>query len=272
MATKKAQPQRTKFPIADRIKPVSEKTSFLAALVYGRSGTGKTHFGSTFPKPILLLDIREEGTDTIAKVEGIDRLEVNTWADFEDAYWFIAEGEHKYKTILLDQISTLQDLAMEKIRKDENLQPTDMFHKRHWGQISGLMKTWLFSYRDLTKKDLHVCMIAHDRVSTNDDTAEDALEPNVGARVMPSLAAAINGAVDMIGNTYIRERFEGVGKEKVRFVDYMMRIGPHAYYSTKIRRPVDAGPPPEAIANPTFEKITLLTRGESLKRKLKKEK
>lgn len=270
MAIKKAQP-KSKFPISDRIKPVSEKSSYLSALIYGRSGTGKTHFGSTFPKPILMLDIREEGTDTIANVPGIDRLEVDSWSDFEDAFWFISEGEHKYKTILLDQISMLQDLAMEKIRKDENLQPTDMFHKRHWGQISGLMKTWLFSYRDLTKKDLHVCFLAHDRVSTNDDSIDDALEPNVGARVMPSLAAAINGAVDMIGNTYIRERFEGVGKDKVRFVDYMMRLGPHAYYATKIRRPVEAGPPPEAIVDPTFEKITALTRGESLKkRKLKK--
>lgn len=269
MAIKK----KSKFPISERITPIAESTGTLSALVYGRSGSGKTAFASTFPKPILLLDIREKGTDTIVSIPQIDLLKIDSWDELEQAYWFLAEGEHKYKSVVLDQISMLQDLAMEKVRSDENLKASDLINKRHWGLISGLMKTWLFNYRDLTDKNLHVCFLAHDRSQGGEETLDDQIDPTIGARVMPSVASALNGAVDMIGNTFIRERFEKDDQgKKVRVVDYAMRIGPHAYYTSKIRRPVSAGPPPDAIADPSFEKIAALIRGESLKRKVKKEK
>jgi RecA/RadA recombinase len=54
---KKAKKKRVKkkpaptTSILDKIQPVSELETNLVMLVYGRSGTGKTHFGSTFPRP-----------------------------------------------------------------------------------------------------------------------------------------------------------------------------------------------------------------------------
>jgi len=259
------------FGITELIKPVTESTGTLAALIYGKSGTGKTQFSSTLPKPILLLDIREKGTDTIANIAGIDVLPIESWEQFEEAFFYLSEGEHKYKSVVLDQISTLQDLAMEKVRADDNMKATDLISKRNWGQISGMLKTWLFSYRDLKEKGLYVCFLAHDRSQGGEETLDDQIDPSIGPRLMPSVASGMNGAVDVIGNTFVRERFEkDENGKKQRFVEYAMRIGPHAYYASKIRRPVDAGPPPDVLVDPTFEKITAIIRGESVKRKLKK--
>lgn len=266
MPTKKTTSEAS-FPIMDRIAPVAERPSFLSLLVYGRSGTGKTAFASTFPKPMLLLDIREKGTDTIAQVEGIDVLQVLGWDDIESVYWYLKSGKSKYKTVVIDQITQMQDLAMEKVRKEEGKEEFDLLSKKDWGAISGLMKTWLFHYRDLVEEGINVVFVAHERSTVSDDSVEDQIDPSIGARLMPSLASAVNGAVSVIGNTFIREEF--TGHDKVREVKYCLRIGPHAYYTTKIRRPVEFVAP-EYIVNPTFEKVSRIIRGESAPKKAKK--
>ena len=260
MATKK--PSTTEFAgIVSKIQPIHSRETFLAMLVYGRSGTGKTAFASTFPKPMLLMDVREKGTDTVAKVPGIDLVQVDTWEEFEQLYWYLVSGKHEYRTVVIDQISQLQDLAMEKVRRDEGKEPTDLISKRDWGAISGMMKTWLFNYRDLVDKQMHVCMVAHERANAEGEAIEDQIDPSIGPRLMPSVASSVNGAVSIIGNTFIRERF--VGTDRTRMVEYCMRIGPHAYYTTKVRTPVGIETP-DVLVNPSFEKALKLTQGESL--------
>jgi hypothetical protein len=78
---------------------------------------------------------------------------------------------------------------------------------------------------------------------------------------MPSVASFLNGAVKIIGNTYIRERHEIKDKRKVRSVEYGMRLGPHAYYTTKVRSPVGVAVP-DAIVDPTYEKLLAIMRGD----------
>jgi phage nucleotide-binding protein len=262
----------TKFDaIKAKISPVHEQPAQFSTLIYGRSGTGKTAVSSTFPKPMLLLDIREKGTDTIAKVPGIDVISIEEWGEIEQVYWYLKSNESKYKTVSLDQISQMQDIAMAEVKGGASKEETDVLSRRDWGQISGLMKTWLYNYRDLTNAGLYVVFIAHERTNSADEGVEDQIDPSIGARLMPSLASAVNGAVSVIGNTFIREEYSGQGKDKERTVKYCMRIGPHAYYTTKIRRPVDFEAP-EFIVNPTFEKITSIIRGErpEPKRKIRK--
>lgn len=249
--------------LLDRIKPASEHETSVSALVYGRSGTGKTAFAGTWPKPALLLDIREKGTETISQVEDIEVLRIERWEEFEQIYWYLASGDDKYKTIIVDQISNLQMLAMEKVRRDDNLSESDTFSKRNWGQVSGMLQTWLFHYRDLVDRDKHILFIAHEKTISSDEAVEEQLDPNIGARLMPSVVGSINGAVSVIGNTFIRETF--VGDDNARVVQYCMRLGPHAYYTTKIRQPPDSETI-DVMVNPTFEKIRSIMRGEGVKK------
>ena len=250
--------------IASRIQPATEHQSHLSALVYGKSGTGKTAFAGTWPKPLLLIDVREKGTETIANVPGIDAVRIDKWEEFEQVYWYLVSGKAKYSTVAIDQISNLQNLLMDKIRKDSGMTETDTLNKRDWGQISGGMQTWLFNYRDLVDRQMHVLFLAHERSNVTEDTIEDQLDPSITARLMPSLSSVVNGAVSVIGNTFIRERF--IGEEKARIVEYCMRLGPHAYYTTKIRTPVDFESP-DSIVNPSFEKIAALVKCQPLKPK-----
>lgn len=257
--------------ILDKITPVSSLETNLVMMVYGRSGTGKTNFGATFPRPILFIDTNERGTETIRQEEDIDVVRVTTWSELDELYWALRENktEVEYKSIVIDQVTNLQDIGMAEILRKGRKGADETFTQRNWGQLGGLLKGMISNFRELSDT-YNILLIAHERVYDGGDDEQEAIEPSIGARVMPSVGSFLDGAVDAIGSTFIRERYETEGKEEVRYVDYCMRIGPHAFYSTKIRRPVSAGPIPEMIKNPTYQKIRDLADGKSLKRKARR--
>ncbi len=266
LAKKKAPAKTTS--ILDKIKPVTELKTNLVMMVYGRSGTGKTHFGSTFPKPILFIDTNERGTETIAQEDDIDVVRVTEWSEMDELYWALLDKttDVQYASIVVDQVSNLQDIGMAEVLRKGRKGRDETFTQRNWGQLSGMLKQWITDFRDLSD-DYNLLLIAHERIDDGGDDDEEAIEPSIGARVMPSVSSFLDGAVDSIGSTFIKERWETEDKEEVRHVDYCMRIGPHAFYSTKIRRPVSAGPIPELIVNPTFKKIRDLTSGKQKPRR-----
>ena len=237
--------------VLDRITSVKALPKVLSMLVYGRSGTGKTTFGASFPTPALLIDIREKGTDSIADRDGVDVVSVNTWSEVEEVFWYL-KNEKKYKSVILDQISSLQDLCMEHAMVEEG---KEIMSQRLWGVVSGMMKTWLLNYRDLVEDDINVLFIAHDRASKGESGEDDdTIDPQIGARLMPSVAGTLNGAVKAIGNTYVREVFL---EDKSRKVEYCMRIGPHAYYTTKMRNPLGTTIP-DHLVDPQFSQLMML--------------
>lgn len=242
--------------ILEKITPVKSLPRILSMLVYGRSGTGKTTFAASFPTPALLIDVREKGTDSISNRDGIDTVSVESWSEVEELFWFLKE-QKKYKSVIIDQISSLQDLAMNHAMEEEG---KDAMSQRLWGVVSGLMKTWLLNYRDLVDSGINVLFIAHDRTNKGDDGSEDdGIDPQVGARLMPSVAGMLNGAVKVIGQTYVQEIFL---EDKTRKVEYRMRIGPHAYYTTKMRNPLGTTIP-DHIVDASYEKIVfLMAQGE----------
>lgn len=252
--------------IADMIEEVSAVESPMTALFYGKSGTGKTTLMATFPKPLLLLDIREKGTESIANVEGVKVLRVKDWDQLEQAFWYLKSGKSKFASVGLDQVGQMQTIGMEAIRAEKRLDPEETFSQKNWGSLSGKMQTWLENFRNLQDDGLNVGFLAHDKVrgGEDDDSEDGQIAPNVGARLMPSVVSTLNGMVSIIGNTFIREKFLKVDGKKERQVQYCLRIGPHAYYDTKIRRPKDAGPIPEVVVNPSYKKLLAISRGEDI--------
>lgn len=259
----------TKPNILERARPVSEVPQHTTMLIYGESGTGKTVFAASAPKPLLILDLKEAGTESIAQVEDAEVLEIVSWDEFEEAYWAL-EKDTRYETIVLDQISALQQIAIAKHREENEMEPEDFFSKRDWGHISGKMITWLSNYRNLgVEKGKNIIFLAHQRqFGGEDESGEDQIAPSIEARLSPSVVSFINGAVSVIGNTFIRENIDKATKE--RTVEYRMRVGPHAYYRAKIRTPPGSVEIPDSIKDPTFEKVMKLSRGESIVRKVKR--
>lgn len=271
MVVKKRKKKRTsesteRGNIMSRIKPVSEGDEFLTSLYYGRSGTGKTTLAATYPKNIILLDFKDRGVDSIKDVKGIDILAMDNWSDVEDIYWAINRNPERYKSIVLDTVAGMQNLAIAKVKEDNNIDESESISRRGWGEVAGLMNTWLMNFRDLP---MHVVFLAPDRIKNNATEDEDEevqpeegrLEPEVGPAVIPSVARSLNAAVKVIGNTYIRQRQKVKEGKVVEITGYMVRVGPHPYYITKIRSPKKFRTP-GSILDPSYDKILKVMKGE----------
>lgn len=272
MKPKKKSSSKTKG-IEGRIKAVADVSRTASYAFYGRAGSGKTTLAATFPKPILLLDIRDKGTDSIADVKGIDVLEVESLDDIEDVFYDVLKpGDHKYKTLVFDTVTEMQKLVMKSVVMGRNKKKSvdesrigdwGSMAKRDWGDVAAIMNKWIADFRDL---DMEVVFLAQERVKNVDDEEGDdnQLTPEVGAAVMPSIATTLNAAVNVIGNTFIRMKRTNVvkGNKKTHKETpvYCLRVGPNPIYTTKLRKPRSAESPPY-IEDATYKDIKDLVKG-----------
>ena len=194
--------------IVERIHPLGEEPTPVTMLAYGKSGTGKTVFGATWPKPLLLLDIREKGTESISDVKGIDLIHIERWEDIDEVYMDVLWGKPKYKSVVLDQLTAMQAIGMDKLRTDKGMKPSEPFSQRGWGQLSGMMQTLLLNYRELYNEGKNVLFNAHERLREPQEEDDERIAPSVGSNLMQSVASFANGMVSVIGNTFIREHYD----------------------------------------------------------------
>ena len=247
--------------IKGRIQAVHEVPLVLSALFYGRSGTGKTTLAASFPKPCLILDIGERGTDSIYDVPGVDVLSVEEWDDIDEVLWMLKKEGH-YKSVVIDQVSALQDLCMRSVLSEEN---RDTMSLRLFGEVSGRMKDTLTNYRNLTDQGIQVVFLAHDRTfgSDDDDDEDSQIDPTVGPRVMPSVASTLCGLVKVVACTFIQETYgkrDPKTRKRERTVNYCLRIGAHGTYTTKVRTS-KKNQISSIMVDPSYEKIIQVMRG-----------
>lgn len=235
-----------------------ESEKYIKALIYGPNGTGKTTISGTFPGPVLILDVNERGTRVLATESGPNRKrKVDTFEMFVQAFWYLKTGKHNFQTVVIDNITTLQEVAMKYIMNKEvefNLsKDMDMPTKRDWGGLSQIMKRWLIDYRNL---DMNVVFIAQEKRDNDDDLDSD--EESVYPQISPSVRAILGAAVDVIGRTYVNEAVTDEGRTITKFC---MRVAPGSKYLAKIRLPIGYTTP-KAIVNPSYKALMKIMRGK----------
>jgi AAA domain len=266
--------KKAKGSIADLISGVEQDDDDgLKFTVYGKSGSGKTVFACTFPKPLLLIRA-EKGTKSVKDVKGVsvypkeDKAKkqrgVMTNADqFDDIIRYIQDTEHEFATIVLDTASALQELVLKRILGLDELPAQSswgMASREQYGQCTLQMKEYL---RALLELPQHVVIIAQER-NFNDEGSSDLLMPTVGAALSPSVTGWLGPASDYVGQMHLRRKTTTkkvtlAGKTKtittdVKGADYCLRVGPDPVYTTKFRKP-KAKELPEYIVDPDFDKI-----------------
>jgi len=259
-------------------KAVGDVSYFKSFVLYGRSGTGKTTLASSFPGPMLYANIRDNGTDSIADVPNIRVFELEDLDDLEEMRMWLRRNRKKiragkYKTLILDTMSQLQELYVEEVgkkkakKKDKKPGEWGSMTKQDWGEVASEMKALIIELRNLP---MNVVFIAQDRTFNFDDDSgsiDEQLVPEIGPRLMPSVASVLNAAVTMIGCTFIRRRiikkkskekpFKTITKEKIEFC---LRLAPSPVFTTKVRKPKDFEVP-EFIVDPTYDDIISVIEG-----------
>ena len=272
---KRAEPKAHDYrDVLEKIVPVDSLPPMGSAAIYGTAGSGKTTLAATWPKPILFIDCNERGTDSVRDIKDTSVIRAQTWQDVIDVMWGLIAGDKKlaqFKTIVVDTVSQAQDLAMKHVMEEKGKSYDEFnlganrgkIYQADWGVIGGEMRRFIIPMSDFDKIHATVVFIAHDRTFSgeDDETNTGVIAPQVGPRLMPSVESTLLGAVSIVGNTFIRETVtkSTVRKKTVRKrqTQYCLRIGPNAYYKTKIRKPQHIELP-EVLVEPSYGKIMAL--------------
>lgn len=256
--------------------PATEKTYKGSTAIYGRSGSGKTTLSATWPKPILHLNILDDGTDSISDIEDVDVIDITSSEELRDLLLWCAKKASRdkleYKTIVLDTITQLQGIFIKELGDKKGLSAKGKkagdfgtLTKQDWGVIAGDLKAAIMDVRNLGIESI---FIAQERIFGLPDEEDDGLsqiEPEVGPRLMPSVKNDLNASVSIIANTFIRLKITKERDKKGKLTktvekNYCLRLGPNPVYTTKIRKPkgIEA---PDFIIDPTFRKIKKIMKG-----------
>lgn len=224
----------------------------------------------SFPGPLLLLDCKDDGDDSITGVKDAKVMDITEFVDLEHVYWWLRDNPDEFNTVAIDTVTQLQQVLVEEVANEKGVKEGKSagdwgtMTRKDWGEIAAKMKTWITNFRDLK---MEVVFIAQDRVFNVDDehSVDGMIDPEVGPRLSPSVMSHLCAAVSVIGHTFIRAKTKKVkvkGRVKEKEVkEYCLRLGPSASYITKLRKPKDIRVP-DFLTNPTYEDILETIKGE----------
>lgn len=264
-------PSKKSQSVVDRIEPMQPDKSGFKLLIYGRSGSGKTTFWSTFPGKILAIIVSGgkelRSVDTPENREKIDCVNLYSSMELMELVEYAKDSE--YDTVVLDHVTTFQDMVLGEI-----LEIDEIPEQKHWGlatqqeygQCTAQCKQHLKKFMDLTEYGKNAIVIAQERAFDIDEDNE-LIEPSIGAALSPSLAGWVHHTADYIVQTYIRQRvvtkttkaMKGKKKQVTKKTDepeYCLRIGAHPTYTIKFKKPKDKSKEHNpVIVDPDYDKL-----------------
>jgi hypothetical protein len=277
--------------VLDRIGDIQfAADSPMSLLVYGKSGTGKTTFWSTFPGPILCIlssgtiktgELRSLNTPALRKK--IKQVVLEHSSEMKELINYLKGGDHPFKTVVLDHVSGLQDQTLKEILGLEELpaQKYFGFAKREDYQVStSQCKEYCRGLLD-RQDEMNVVIVGQERTFGGKDDDEgqaadmDMIQIAIGVGVTPALAAWLQPACDYTVQAFKRGKYEvtetivGEGKNqvvekirtRVRGVDFCIRTEHHDMIATKFRLPKGM-PLPDVIVDPSYDKLIKVMKGE----------
>lgn len=151
----------------------------IKALVYGKSGAGKTYLASTAPSPIVLS--AESGVLSLRGF-AIPMIHITRVEDLTEAYEWLTRSKdaQQFQTIYIDSISEIGEVVLANARR----QVKDP--RQAYGELIDKMLTTLKAYRDLPNK--HVVMSAKQEPTKDELTGIVTYGPSMpGNKLGPQL-------------------------------------------------------------------------------------
>lgn len=216
-------------------------------VVYGKSNSGKTWLSSTFPKPLLYVQIGDDGSNTIAGVDGVYAIHVDSVQQLKDLA-DEALKDKKYQTIVVDTFSLIvNEWTDEKVVKKGKKMTQQM-----WGELKTEQEEVIKAMHKLAKK--HIVVLTCHESTDSIEGMEDEISPDVRPSVSKGARTYLEGMANYGIHTtkIVKEVTKGNTTKEV--VKYAADIGPNPYYWTKLQ--IDPSiKVPDRIINPSYSKI-----------------
>jgi len=230
----------------------AQRPEFYHCLFFGPSRAGKTTLVGTAGQdersgPLLLLDF-EGGASSVMGIPNVQVVSMRDWKDFSEAYDFLANSDHGFRSVAVDSISELhvfsvldileKDVKASQRRTDENLTEIQDF-----GKAMVMMRRFLRHMRQL---NMHVFVTALTKTDKY---------PNEGDVRVPAMfgqmAGESVGMFPIVG--YLINEIERIGKgeKKTSRKLYLqnqegMRVGVRIPYGVKF---------PDTVVDPTITNL-----------------
>ena len=223
-------------------------------VLWGKSGSGKTHMLSTFPKPILYLQYGDDGTGTIEDVDGIDVIIIEDQRHLESLLEE-ARLDENYATIAVDTFSLFTNEWTDEnaVRKKKRMS------QQMWGDLKTDTEKLIRMAKTLSRFKI-VVLTCHEATDVIEGM-EDEIMPDV----RPSVSKGARTYLESMANFGIHTTVIEKEVEKKDGTDTVIRhaahLAPNPYYWTKLQKPASIKVP-KLVINPTYDKIIKLMKGE----------
>lgn len=190
----------------------------VSMILYGASGSGKTHTINFLPPEKTVVLLFERGGDAPIEGSGIPvftlQLEENGSGlkGFKMLVNAIQTGEaiegidfSQIKYVVLDHLTEMERFFITSLTSAVNKKTPTL---REYGTTSYKLKEYVRKFRDLTGKGINVIMLAHDQ--SLDSVDSNGVSTNIIAPAVGSKMKSVNeivGAVDVVG--YLHKSVSG---------------------------------------------------------------
>ena len=218
-------------------------------LIHGPQGSGKSTLASTIAEvgPTLFIDlVGEKGTRSFrgaAYEKNITIIRPDSVTALDDIFWQLAKGDHPFKAVVLDSLTSLQKMTMRFILgHDETAvreirQGTAPADQRSWGQTLDIMTdtaTFWYGLADSQRDHpMHVVMTAQTKIN-EDDFGNTVRIPDVQKGALSITLAA----PDYVVYTDVEDNMDAMADDTLPPVTHIVRFGSDPAYRIKGRVPV----------------------------------
>lgn len=247
--------------VANMIQDAHQDDPHLKIAFYGQPGVGKSWLAASFPDP-LIIDCHEEGSKFLpkSKFAGVKVFNAKRLQDVELMYWYLREGKHSFKTVVIDTVSSLIEMGLKYmlVPDDDEWQVSRnpaMPSQRLWGQSNANIGQLLWY---LVELPMNVIFLAHERRRASEeedaDINEDYAAPIVFPDLNPGLQRRLYGSVDIMGRMVMKEvdiKSKTEGEPPTKRLARILYLAPSPVYQAKDRTDVL----PKYIVDPTYQKL-----------------
>lgn len=239
----------------DDVVDISELGQHKLVVLYGRSNSGKTEVGSTFPKPQLYVAVGDDGSNTIQGKEGIKAKKIN---QLDEARGLLNELVNKkgagYESVFIDTFSMITNVWIDENAVKKNKKMTQQM----WGDL----KTETEELIRLAHKLANYCWVILSCHEATDvlEGMEDEITPDVRPSTTKGARTYLEGMANYgLHTTRLQKDVVKDGVEQT-IVKYAAHIGPNPYYWTKLQ--IDKSiKVPKMVINPSYDKLMKIING-----------